>query len=405
MSASRSLPLQARIVLLLNVLYNVADALCSVFVGVYFYVHSLRFEVVCYHYLALYMVTPVVYLFSGWYAQRYDRLHVFRLGVAFHAIYYGCLLWLQQDAAGYAVPLGCLLGVAWGFFWAGNNTFNYDAVEASQRDYFFGWLNVVTGASRFSAPAISAVIMWRFQSEERGFYVLFAAAVGLYLLSIIASTWVARDSQCRPFNLRRALFPGRDQGDWRLLMLASATQAGSFHIFYFVLGLAMYMETDNAAIVGVYTAFQYLAGIAVSFSVGRFIQPRTRKPCMAWAAALLAGAGLIVAWDISIWTLFLFGFLRSVALPLFMIPYASIRLDIIDSSAREPAERIEYMCASEVPLAIGRVVVMVTLLFLFGALGELGIRIALFVLCANCTLSYLIIVRTLVVKKQRLVVS
>ncbi len=37
----------ARVVLILNVLYNIADALCSVFVGVYFYIHSLRFEVVC----------------------------------------------------------------------------------------------------------------------------------------------------------------------------------------------------------------------------------------------------------------------------------------------------------------------------------------------------------------------
>jgi len=301
--------------------------------------------------------------------------------------------------------LGALLGVAWGFFWAGNNTFNYDAVEAPQRDYFFGWLNAVTGASRFGAPAISALIMWFVAIEETGYYILFAAAVVLYLVSVIASTWITKDSQCRPFRLARALFPGRDQRDWRLVMVASATQAGSFHIFYFVLGLAMYLKTDSAATVGIYTSFQFLAGIAVSFLVGRRVRPETRKHYMGWAAFLLVLAGAVVAWEINVWTLVLFGLIRSIALPLFMIPYASIRLDIIDLSARDPSERIEYMCASEVPLAAGRVIMMAVLLVLSGALDELGLRIALFLLCANRILTYLIIIRTSVVRNHDSVVS
>lgn len=400
MSQPLTLSSQARLVLLLNALYNVADALCSVFVGVYFYVHSMRFEVVCYHYLALYAVTPAVYLFSGWCAQRFDRLHVFRVGVGFHALYYGALLWMQEGATDHPVALGALLGVAWGFFWAGNNTFNYDAVEAPQRDYFFGWLNAVTGASRFGAPAVSALIMWRIPEEEKGYYVLFAMAVGLYLLSILASTGITRDSRGRPFNLKRALFPGRDQRDWRLVMAASATQAGSFHIFYFVLGLAMYMKTENAALVGVYTALQFMAGIIVSYMVGRTVRPASRLRSMRISVALLMGAALMIASLLNAWTLVLFGILRSIALPMFMIPYSSIRLDIIDRSASEPAERIEYMCASEVPLAGGRVVMMVLLLALVGGLGELGMRIGLFLLCANSFFSYLLIRRTSVVQSQ-----
>jgi len=394
----------AKVVLLLNILYNVADALCSVFVGVYFYIHSLRFEVVCYHYLALYVVTPVVYLLSGWYAQRFDRLHVFRLGVLFHAIYYGLLLYMQQEAANHAVALGGVLGIAWGLFWAGNNTFNYDVVNASQRDYFFGWLNAVTGASRFAAPALSALILYLVPGVERGYYVLFATAVGLYLCSIVASAWVPSDSQCRPFHLARALFPGKDQRDWRLVMWASVTQAGSFHIFYILLGLAMYMKTGNAATVGAFTAFQYLAGIAVSFYAGRRIRRESRRAYMFWGTVLLVLAGGIIGWEISIVSLVAFGFIRSIAEPLYMVPYSSIRLDIIDGSVRDPAERIEYMCASEVPLAVGRIVMMLVLLALSGTLDELGLRIALFLLCANRIVTYLIIVRTSVVQMEPKVV-
>lgn len=399
MSTSHSLAKHAKVVLLLNVLYNIADALCSVFVGGYFYIHSLRFEVVCYHYLALYVVTPVVYLLSGWYAQRFDRLHVFRLGIAFHAFYYGLLLAMQEEAANHAVVLGGVLGVAWGLFWAGNNTFNYDVVERSQRDYYFGWLNALTGASRFAAPALSALILYMVPGVERGYFVLFAAAVVLYLCGIIVSAWVPADSHGRPFHIKRALFPGKDQRDWRLVMLASITQAGSFHIFYILLGLAMYMKTGNAASVGAFTSFQYLAGIAVSYLAGRLVRRGTRRVYMAWGTVLLVIAGAIIGWQISVTTLIVFGLIRSVSEPLYMIPYSSIRLDIIDGSVREPAERIEYMCASEVPLAFGRVLMMSVLLVLAGSLNELGLRIALFLLCANRIVTYLIIVRTSVVKK------
>lgn len=63
------------------------------------------------------------------------------------------------------------------------------------------------------------------------------------------------------------------------------------------------------------------------------------------------------------------------------------------------------MCASEVPLAIGRIVMMLVLLALSGTLDELGLRIALFLLCANRIVTYLILVRTGVVKRGEGVVS
>lgn len=404
MRESLSLSLQARVVLLLNVLYNVADTLCGVFVGVYLLIHSLQFSTVCYHYLALYVVTPVVYLFAGWYSQRFDRLHVFRLGLLFHAVYYGLLLWLQESAANHAVALGAVFGVAWGFFWAGNNTFNYDVVDAPRRDYFFGWLNASVGTARFVAPAISAVILYWFPEGDLGYQVIFAVAVLIYAASIVLSVVIAPDAACRPFRLARALFPGPEQRDWRLLMAASVTQAGSFHIFYFLLGLAMYMKTNSAATVGVFTSLQFLLGIAVSYLVGRFVTPRTRQPSMLIASVLLVGAGGVIVWDINVTTLIVFGLIRSVALPLFMIPFSSIRLDVIDQCAEEPAQRIEYMCASEVPLATGRILMMGLLLLLSAYLDELGIRLALFILCANRALTYILVVNTSVVRKGRKVV-
>lgn len=381
----------AWLVLLLNGLYNAADALCSVFVGVYLWLNSLSVETVCYHYLAQFCGTVVVYLLAGWYAQARDRVHVFRAGLVMHAVFYGALLWLREDAALYAVPLGLLMGVAWGLFWAGNNTFNYDVVAPEQRDYFFGLLTTITGAARWIAPFLSGVIISWAPVKDLGYAAIFGAAVVLYSLAMLASLWVPAERSRRPYHLLRALFPPREHRDWRLLLWASATLAGSFSVFSFLLAVLLYMRTGSELSVGLFASAQDLTGMIVAYLVGRLIVPRTRQRSMLWGVVMLVAAGLLVAWELNLTTLVLFGFLRSVSAPLFGIPHASVRFDVLDRVMEDPADRIAYLSATEVPLAAGRIVTMVSIILLVQHFGETGIRVALFALCTNRILTYLLL--------------
>lgn len=387
----RNLQRSAWTVLLLNTLYNVADALCSVFVGVYFYINTLDFGIVCQHYLVLYLVTPVVFLIAGWYSQARDRVHVFRLGLVLHAVYYGTLLYLKEDSANYAPHLGVLLGIAWGVFWAGNHVFGFDVVRPEQRDYYFGTLSAVTGAARLLAPLLSGAIIYFAPEAVLGYQVIFFVAVAAYLAAILISVTIPADSTRRPYRLWRALLPGRDQRDWQWIMLAAATLSGTFHIMYFLLGLLMYMETGNEMAVGGFSAFQALAGITTAYLVGRMITPSTRHLSMLAGVIVLLGAGTLTVFHLSIYTLFLFGLLQSIAMPMFSIAHSSIKFDVIDKVADYPHERIEYICAWEVPLAIGRSITMLLLLLLVGWWGETGVRVVLFLLCINRMLTYLIL--------------
>ncbi|MBI2421245.1 MAG: MFS transporter [Candidatus Hydrogenedentes bacterium] len=385
------LPFKAWIVLILNVLYNVADSLCSVFVGVYLYLNSLDFSVVCYHYVVLYAVCPVAYVFAGWYSQVYDRVHVFRAGMVMHAVYYATLLWLQEDAAKYVVELGALLGVAWGLFYAGANTFNYDVVEPHERNYFFGIQQAFVSTSKFIAPLLSGVLIGLFPVKLEGYIFIFAVATVIYAIGIAVSFAVPHDRIRRPFKFWRAMFPGRDQRDWRLLMIVSATFAGSFEIFGFLLGLIIYMKTSQESLVGSLTAAQALMTIAVSYAIGRWMIASQRGPAMYYATFLFVAAGLVLFYEISIFTLFLFAVLQSIALPLFGIPFSSVRFEAIDRSVEEPAQRIEYMCASEFPLGLGRVLMVLVLIALWNGMGEAGFRWAILILCLNRIGSYLIV--------------
>lgn len=397
---TRRLSPEARTVLILNALYVGADALCSVFVGVYLWINSLAFHLVCLHYLTLYAVTPVVFLLAGWYSQARDRLHVYRLGLFMHAVYYASILWLREDSPRYAIALGALLGVTWGLFWAGNNVFNYDVTRNGSREYYFGWLSAVNGASQLVAPLVAGLLVQYLPDNRAGYHVIFAIAALMYLAAIGVSVRVPPDNVPRPYHLRRALFPGKDQRDWRLVMLTSLTLAGAYNLFTFLLALFMFIETGREANVGIFSSFQALASITVAYFIGRAITPRTRKPAMFASVSFLLAAGLLVLTEFNLYTLIVFGFLRSLAGPLFEVPHSSIRYAVIDRCAHDPSQRIEYIAAWEVPLAMGRIAMLGLLIGLHALLGPPAVRIVLFLLCVNRLLSFLIITRTSVVQTQ-----
>ncbi len=393
---------KAWVVLLVSGMYWGADALCGLFVSVYLWVNSRDFGIVCEHYLALYTVTPIFFLLSGWYSQARDRLHVYRLGLAMHAAYFGALLILRERAPEYAAPLGAFLGVTWGIYHAGANTFNYDMTVKGRREYFFGAMHSIIGVFRLVAPPIGGFIIYLAPGDQLGYQIVFGLVVCMYIVCFFLSFQIPSDNERRPYRIRKALFPPREHRDWRIIMLASSTMAGAYSIFAFLLGLLMFMETGNEAKVGGFGSFQAIAGIVTAYIAGRIVTQRTWKRSIQIAVITLFSAGLSVVTHLSVTTLIIFGFLRSIAGPLFAVPHASLRFDTISRTVDDPAERIEYLCAWEVPLATGRIIMMTTIMVLYHAFPDnnLGIRLGLFLLCSVRIATYAIIRRTSALQAQ-----
>ena len=381
---------KAWVALSLNALYSAAEALCSVFVSVYLWINSQDFLAVCWYHVTIYFVTPFFFLLAGWYSQARDRLHMYRLGLVLHAVFYATLLSLGKRSGDCPVALGALLGVTWGVYWAGANTFNYDVTMPGRREYYIGLVMAVSGAVSLLAPLLSGFIIQSASMPQRGYRMVFAVVLGLYVLSLALSFLIPRDNVRRPFRIARALVPQKDQRDWQLMMLASASMSGSFNIFPFVLGLLMYMRTGNELSVGGYASIQALAGVIVAFIVARVVTPRTRRPYMFWGLIVLVAAGCLMAFEVTATVLIAFGLLRSISGPLFGIPYGGLRYDVIAKCAQDPSQRIEYIAAWEVPLAIGRVIMMFVMMGIYHFLNgnEVALRIILFVICAIRVLTY-----------------
>jgi YQGE family putative transporter len=389
---------QARLVLALNVLYAAADALCNLFVAVYFWINSLSFETVMVHYLAIYIVTPIVYVGASWFSQAHDRLYVYRLGLFLHAVYFGAFLLLREASADYAVHLGVLLGVTWGLFWAGNNCFNYDVTTRDNREYFFGGLSAAWGAARLVAPVVAGLVIQWAPRQGTGYQIIFALAAVIFGAGVALSFAMNHDRTRRPFHLRRALFPGKEHRDWRLVLWAAVTVAGGFQIVPVLLGLLMYMSTSRETDVGNFAGAQALVSILTAYVGGRFITRARRKGALLISALVLLAGGAVIVSGLSLAHIIAFGFFMSVAVPLFQIPHFSVRFEIIDHCMEHSYQRIEYLAAWEVPLAIGRVILIGLIVALYRFFGETGLSVALAVICCNHFVSYYLLAQTSVLR-------
>lgn len=405
--SSPALHPQAKVAFVLAGLYNAAEALCQVFVSVYFWRNSHDLMVLCWYYLALYAVTPIVFVLAGWYSKARDRLHVYRLGIVLHIVYYSTLLWLKEDSTKYTLELGVLLGITWGAFWAGANTINYDVTTAGRREYFIGIMNAISHFARLIAPLISGFIITRTPDALHGYHIVFAVVLVLYAMSFVASFFLTRDPERAPFRIKRALFPTKEQRDWRYVMLASFTLAGTFEIPTNFLGILMFMETHNELSVGSYSAYQAIIAIVVSYWFGRWCKPETRRQHLFWSSILLAASGIVFFFPLSLTSLLIFAMLRSAAMAMFGIGHFSTRMEVIMNTADEPLQRIEYLCAWEVPLAIGRTIMMLLMVALALSLNDasLGIRIVIIVLCALRLATYYFLAQTSVLQNARKVVQ
>ncbi len=387
---------RAKVALLLHALYGAANALCSIFISVYLWINSHDLALVYRFYLVLFIVTPVFFILAGWYSQARDRLHVYRVGLLLHALLYGLFLVLRERSPEYAIWIGALQGITWGCYWAGANTLNYDLSAVGKREYFFGLMQTISGIVNLASPVAGGLIIRWASTPLQGYQWLFGIVVALFVVSFLLSFLIPPDTERRPFRIRRALFPGRDQRDWQLIMLTSASMSGTFVIFGFLLSLLMYMQNDDELAVGAYASVQALAAVAVSMYAGRRVTQRNRRAFMFWGVATLVAAGCLMAFPLSVYSLVLFGLLRSVSQPLFGIPHSGLYLDIISASVQTPDQRIEYLCAWEVPLAIGRVLMLLAMLGFQSWLewSEIGVRVSLFGMCAIRIVSYQLVIRT-----------
>ena len=125
-------------------------------------------------------------------------------------------------------------------------------------------------------------------------------------------------------------------------------------VFSFLIGILVFVATNNEWKVGIYTFITSGVAFISFYIIGKFIRPSWRNKAMFWGSILMSLSVLPLFYEVSYNTLLWMGIGVSLFSPLFFIPAVSIVFDAIGKSKESAKWKVEDIIIRETGLNVGR---------------------------------------------------
>lgn len=358
-----------KLLLLIGGLYSLSVALSNTFVNVYLWKQKSDYVTIALFNLFIVFAQPLVFILAGRWAKQVDRIIVLRLGVLFLSIFYLTVLLLGTSAAKYAILLGILLGIGFGFYWLAFNVLTFEITEPDTRDIFNGFFGLLGSFAGMIGPFLAGWLITKMK-DLTGYTLIFGISLGLFVAAIILSFFLKRRSAAGRFQLTNVLRWKELSSNWKRVLLANTAQGLREGSFPFLITIWVFVAAGSELALGTFSLITSAIAFVVYYIVGRFISKKYRKKSILISSILLSAAVWIIAFDLTFTKLMTYGVAVSIAFPILMVPFVSMTYDVI-GKARHAAEwRIEYVVGRELFLNLGRilsVLIFIATILLFEA--------------------------------------
>ncbi|XNQ63582.1 MFS transporter [Alkalihalobacillus sp. 1P02AB] len=369
-------------------LYALSIALSNTFVNVYLWKQSGQFIDLALYNLASVIFQPLTFILAGRWAKKIDRIIVLRLGVSFLSVFFFTVLFLGEKASQYIILLGALIGIGFGFYWLAFNVLTFEITEPDTRDFFNGFLGLVTSFAGMIGPMLSGIIITNMK-KFTGYTVIFAISLGLFVIAVLLSFLLKRRSAEGNFHFKEILKERKHNHNWRQILYAHFFQGLREGTFMFVITVWVYIVTQSELALGTYGLVASSVQFVAYYLATRLIKPAYRKKSILIGGLILYGAIFLIVFHLSFPKLITYGVIISMAYPMLLVPYLSLTYDVIGKARKAAEMRIEYIVVREVFLNCGRIVSVLAFIFTISVFPEkTGIPILLLILGAGHTCIY-----------------
>lgn len=347
---------QAVLLLVVQALYGVANALSGTFIPVYLWKASQSYTLIGWYTMGQYVMGILTFWVAGKWVKEHNKMNSLRIGMILSGVFYCTVLLLGQDAKSYYVPLGVLHGMALGFFWLAFNVVYFEVTDPDNRDLYNGWAGLLGSGAGIIAPWISGLLITSMQGEK-GYRLIFTLSLIIFSISVILSFWLKKRHSHGIYNWKHGLQQLKQKGNpWRRLFPAVAAQGVREGVFMFLVGLTVYVATQNESKLGTYSLITSLVALISFWLVGKMLKKSNRKQAMLIGVIMIAVVILPLFWKVSYTTLIMFGIGTSLFMPLYIIPMTSRVYDLIGQSEQSAREREEFIILREAGLVLGRII-------------------------------------------------
>lgn len=344
-------------ILLLTIggLYSLSIALSNTFVNVFLWKQSNgEFIYIALYNLASVILQPITFIIAGRWAKKMDRVIVLRLGVIFLAIFFTAVLFFGNISAQNYFIFGILIGIGYGFYWLAFNVLTFEITEPETRDFFNGFLGLLTSFSGMVGPIFAGWIITKMK-QLTGYYFIFGISLALFVIAIVLSFFLNRREVSGKFYFREIMAERKRNKNWGRILHAHFFQGLREGTFIFVITLWVYIETTSELALGTYGLVSSATSFVVYFLATRIIKPQFRKKAILIGGIGLYASLLLIVFDVSFTKLIMYGVFISIAYPILLVPYISLTYDVIGKGRNSREMRIEYIVVRDVFLNLGRI--------------------------------------------------
>ncbi|MED3625607.1 MFS transporter [Neobacillus thermocopriae] len=381
------------LLLIIGGLYSLSVALSNTFVNIYLWKQTGEFTDLALYNLSIVVLQPLTFILAGRWAKKIDRVIVLRIGVIFLALFYAAVLITGTNASSYLLLLGSLLGIGYGFYWLAYNVLTFEITEPETRDFFNGFLGILSSFGGMIGPIAAGIIITKFE-KFTGYTIIFGLSLGLFALAVLLSFSLKRRPAKGKYCFKRIIEERKQNENWRLVTNAHFFQGLREGTFLFVISVFVYIATGSEMALGTFGLLNSGISFIAYYFASRYIKKSFRKKAILIGGILLYAAVLLIVWDVSYVKLLIYAGTIAIAYPLLLVPYNSTTYDVIGIGWKAAEMRIEYIVVREIFLNSGRIVSILAFLVAVTLFNEeKSIPILLLLLGAGHTLIYLFIKR------------
>ncbi|MFE7061072.1 MFS transporter [Sutcliffiella sp. NPDC057660] len=353
------------LLLVIGGLYSLSIALSNTFVNVYLWKQSGEFSDLGFYNLAVVIFQPLTFILAGRWAKKIDRVIVLRLGVVFLALFYLSVLFIGDQASTYFLMLGSLLGIGYGFYWLAFNVLTFEITEPETRDFFNGFLGILTSVGGMIGPFAAGYIISTLE-KFTGYTVIFTISLVLFSAAVILSLFIKRRGAEGSYELKRIIKERRNNDNWRYITNAHFFQGIREGTFIFAVSVLVYITTNSEMALGTFGLLNSAVAFVAYYFATRLIKKHHRKKAILFGGLILYGAIFFLVFELTYVKLLFYAVTIAIAYPLLLVPYVSLTYDVIGRSWKAGEMRIEYIVVREIFLNGGRAVSVI--LFLIAVL-------------------------------------
>ena len=378
MKMSSSLSKEAKILLLVGMLYTTGFTIASTFVNVYLIRLTGNMGLMILQSMLNFITLLGAFLLGTVYIRKGSIVNLIRAGIIANIVYYSCILLLKDNAGKYLILLGAFSGIGAGFYFFAFNILVSKLTKNDERPRFFSYQQSFSYIFGVLAPTISGYIIERF-TEFTGYYVLFTTTVCVLVLGIILSFMLNKVNSDNRYNVL-PLLKLKNNKYWDANKYYNFSYGMREAIFGQIFTVFAYLIMTSENTVGRLSSLMSLIGIASSLLIARkFTLKSQKKYYFIWAIVYLFSLSLsgIVAKPFALVISYI---LNGIVFCWSMTIYSTMKYELSSRAVVDGHNDGDFIIACEFPMTLGRIVglfVFLTLNYFFG-----GFNVYRLLLCA-----------------------